>query len=294
VTETETTNTNSRPTFAVKWLMGGLIIVLLVAGVVAFFDVHVCNQQLNNKGNVVEVCRHLGASDPPVAAAGLVLLALLSFFFTEISGFGITLKREVKEAKQEARAAHAASLENKEDIRETEGDLKEVSRRVIEDHAVAEPELAKPEPAPLPDNRITELAREYNRTRLTMPRGDARTTVMTSIVNQMISAFKDVPDFDIPSYLDSTDRGLRLAAYAYLYTYPDPSWTKALARTLLEREDKPFGQYWALRALQKQSDRDPAEIDSDTKRKLQDFLNELPPGSDRAIRLQKLLRSRVT
>src|SRR4051812_22355577 len=55
----------------------------------------VCDDQVVNGGQVIEVCRHIQLTDPPVAALGLVMLALVGVFFPEISGFGVSLKRAI-------------------------------------------------------------------------------------------------------------------------------------------------------------------------------------------------------
>jgi hypothetical protein len=89
----------------VRWIAGvgaGILVVVLIA---AFFSIHVCDQQLSGKGSVVRVCRHMQATDPPVLAAALVVLAALSVFFNEISGFGFTMKREVEKSVEKAEAA---------------------------------------------------------------------------------------------------------------------------------------------------------------------------------------------
>jgi hypothetical protein len=58
----------------------------------------------------------------------------------------------------------------------------------------------------------------------------------------------------------------------------------------VDREDKPFGQYWALRALAKQCETDPAAVDSRLRRTLtEDLQPKLPRGSDRAGVLRRVL-----
>jgi hypothetical protein len=285
----------------------------LATAVFAFLRVRICDEQVTNDGRVVKVCRHLGASDPPVPALGLILVVLLSFYYTEIQGFGFTLKREIRETRRVAEAAHATGLQNKQDIGETrkvalqnrqdigetESDLKEVSRQVLAQQEPAgtlapteEPaEPAEPS-APIVEHPvIARLARDYNRIRLTMPRSAARTIEMTSIVNQMRSYFEGVESFDLASHLNSIDRGLRLAAYVYLYVRPDPPWASALVASLLYKEDKPFGQYWALLALERQCDRNSAALDRADRSRLEAFLDELPEGTDRAVVLRRVLLS---
>jgi len=83
----------------VRWLAGVLFIAGVAVAVVAFFAVEVCDGQLTGSGDVVDVCRHMQITDPPVIAVGIVVLASLGAFFTEVSGLGISLKRDVKDAK---------------------------------------------------------------------------------------------------------------------------------------------------------------------------------------------------
>lgn len=90
------------------------IAVLLVVTFVAFQTVEVCEDQLPATGGaaeVVEVCRHLSVSDAPTVALGVALLALVGVFYNEVSGFGITLKRAVRDAKESADRAGERSAE---------------------------------------------------------------------------------------------------------------------------------------------------------------------------------------
>jgi hypothetical protein len=137
---------------------------------------------------------------------------------------------------------------------------------------------------------VDRLAEQYNTVRMSMPSGLKRTREMTAIVSKMISVLQGVKDFDVSSYLHGKDRGRRLAGFAFLYANPDPRRTSELVDLLLV-EDKPFGQYWALRALRKQLDTDPSALDRDTRSRLESFLRELTPGSDRAIELQRVLEA---
>jgi hypothetical protein len=137
---------------------------------------------------------------------------------------------------------------------------------------------------------VDQLVEQYNTIRMSMPSSLKRTSEMTAIVSKMISTLQGVKGFDVTSYLHDKDRGRRLAGFAFLYANPDPQRTSELVDTLLV-EDKPFGQYWALRALRKQLDTDPSALDRDTRSRLEAFLRELAPGSDRAIELQRVLQA---
>ena len=108
-----------------------------------------------------------------------------------------------------------------------------------------------------------------------MPSGPERTGILDRTAKEMISAWKDVKDVDVSSYLDNYDRGLRLAGFAYLIANPDPKQTKKLVDAFV-KEDTPFGQYWALRALKLQVKADSEVLDRDTRRRLEERLPELP------------------
>jgi hypothetical protein len=95
----------------VKWMAGFAVIAGVGLIIIAFFTINVCDQQPTSTGSFVTVCRHLNATDPPVIALGAVVLALLGVFYSEISGFGLTLKRSVEVA---ARTAHEAANEARE------------------------------------------------------------------------------------------------------------------------------------------------------------------------------------
>ncbi|WP_433184157.1 hypothetical protein [Actinoallomurus sp. CA-150999] len=279
--ETESRAEKSRHPFPIRWLAGIGVLVLAALSVVAFFRVQVCDQQLTSAGRTVRVCRHLQSTDPPVIAVGLVALLALGTFFTEISGFGFTLKREAeaaKEAAQDARREAAAAKETSDDVAEGLGHV------LAGD--VADPQ---PEGAQTVGERIDRLAKEYNRIRWTMPSGGARTAQLTSVLKSMIETLRGVEDFDVDWYLTNKDRGLRLAAFAYLRANPDSSRVPALIDALVV-EDKPFGQYSALRALEGIVEIDPGALDSAGRKRLRRLLTELPPETDRVMVLERVLR----
>jgi hypothetical protein len=257
-----------------------VIIAAIVTGTfVAFSYERVCNQEMTAGGKVVEVCRHLEATDPPVIAGGLVALAFLGVFFTEISGFGLSLKREVARTRDTAEAARGAA-QSAQATAQMAQDLSLQSSPDRSGSAVAMSTLG---------TEISELANEYNDTRRAMQAGPARTSKMTSIISRMISLLNGVspPPFELPAYLNGEDEGQRLAAYAYLYANPDPALTPNIAATLTK--DKPFAQYWAIRTLRRQLLADPQALDLNTRRSLEEILATLGPGTDRGYELQQLL-----
>jgi hypothetical protein len=148
-----------------------------------------------------------------------------------------------------------------------------------------------PDDRTLVRQRLDALAEEYNATRASMPPGTARTSKMTSIVSHMISVLSGVGTdlFDVSEHLSSSDRGQRLAAYAYLYANPDARRTQEVVDALVN-EDKPFGQYWALRALRKQLLTDPTALDLNSRRRLEQLAEAFAPTTDRAYELREALK----
>lgn len=273
---------------AVWQVLAAVVAAAVLGGTVfAFATVRVCDQEVTNAGTVVSVCRHLQATDPPMVAAGLVLLVALGTFFTEISGFGISLKREVQEVRRTAEEAHEEASEAKvatKAFEETASDLAEGVQRALT--------MGRPRPGEQPGertlNQLDALAEEYNHVRWTMPAGHERTSVMTGLMRKMIEHAKNLSNLDVESYLRMSDAGQRLAAYAYLYAHPDPSWAPALAEAAL-KDDKPFNQYWALRALEAQRTPITKSLDRDLIRRLRARLPELRGDASRYELLARLL-----
>lgn len=304
--------------------LGGVVVAVGVAAlVIGFARVDVCDEQLTDSGNVVEVCRHLQITDPPIIAAGLVVLAALGTFFTEVGAFGVSLKRDVRDAKaaatdalDAARSAETASRSAADaataaERTATDSQTVSAKAREVAEHAsgaaqsatsaaqiaeqLAQQALAPSQP--VPDTKATDLGREirnlgeeYNTIRRDLPPGSARTARMTSIVGRMIGLFTDrtISDVGLSELLTSGDRGLRLAGYSYLYAHPQPIETTVLADAVL-KEDKPFGQYWGLRALRRQVEADPHLLDLNTKPRLAELLSRLKSETDRAHELRAIL-----
>ncbi|MGW2742022.1 hypothetical protein [Streptomyces sp. NPDC001450] len=223
-------------------------------------------------------------TDPPMVVLGLVILVLLGVFFSEVSGFGITLKRQVEEARSTAQEAIRETREVEARHQETAEDLadgvREALSRAQPGGRAAMPARADP---------VDQLAARYNEIRWTMSSGQARTQAMSDVADEMVGLLRGAPDFDVESNLRSSDRGLRLAAAAYLYANPDPAWGRALAEAAVS-EDKPFNEYWALKALREVFRGHCEFLDEETRGLLQRRMNQLPPGNDRAGQIRKLLR----
>jgi hypothetical protein len=199
-------------------------VCILVAGTVClsvlFFQFHVCDDQVMSGQRVERVCRHAQLADPPVAVIGLIMLATLGVFFSEVSGFGFTLKARVEEAKRDAGEAKRTATEAKQDAID--------ARREALD---------------------ARLAASYNKVRSDLPAGPARDTAMYEAWQEMVDRLKIDPDFDVIAHLSNKqDAGMRLAGYAYVYTKPDTRWLSELYPAVMN-DKKPFNQEMGLRAL---------------------------------------------
>jgi hypothetical protein len=147
-------------------------------------------------------------------------------------------------------------------------------------------------PAAEAEARLAELELQYNNLRET-PSGEARTAAMTAVVGNMISLAPELQWFDVEGALaERKNRGRRLAAYTYLYARPDFGLLDKLVESVTVIEDKPFGQYWGIKAIGRVvSGHAVKEIDSALIGALEAFLlRRLKIGTDRYHALSKILR----
>jgi hypothetical protein len=145
-----------------------------------------------------------------------------------------------------------------------------------------------------PPARLEDLATEYDRIRAdrNLTSGPPRTRMMTTLVGQMIAAVTRGATIDHQDALDGADLGRRLAAYVSLYVHPDPSFIISVVDSVIDRETKPFGQYWGLRCLGRLADvGGPGIVDENTRRRLERYGRGLPAGSDRRHELDSILSS---
>jgi hypothetical protein len=268
----------------------GLLVLMVLLMTAVFFLGHVCDDEVTTSGRVVSACRHLQATDPPVIAIGIVVLAAFGIFYSEISGFGISLKRRVDELDQTAQAGLQLAKSNREDTKrldETTGDLADYNREVRDSHAPPiDMRTLKEDESPA-SLRVRQFAAQYNLLRGTMPSGDQRTLLMTRIVRDLRALLKNVPSFDVSEHLSSPDRGLRLAAFAYLVDHESRQHLSLLLEVAVA-EDKPFGQYWALRAIRWQTRTTP-RLNLDGLHKLEVLAQRAGPGTDRAREVDAIL-----
>jgi hypothetical protein len=71
---------------------------------------------------------------------------------------------------------------------------------------------------------------------------------MTGVWRQLVETVAMVREFDLNARPSSRGCGERLSAYAFLYVKPDINSLKELVQSVTRIEDKPFGQYWGLKA----------------------------------------------
>lgn len=135
---------------------------------------------------------------------------------------------------------------------------------------------------------LVEPAETYEATRKSMKPGEARTDEMTTVVGRMVAAVERGADVDILQFLADPVGGRRLAAYVRLYVKPDGTYVLPLVNAVVD-EEKPFGQYWALRSLSRVVDATPDLMDRNTLRRLTRLNQQLPASSDRRYELGRVL-----
>ena len=129
------------------------------------------------------------------------------------------------------------------------------------------------------DGQVHDLAVRYNTLRGVLPSSDQRTVLMAGVVRELRDLLREVPGFDVTKFLSSTDRGLRLAAYAFLTEHKAPQHRPELVRVTCA-EDKPFGQYTGLEAIRYQGQTAERLHDEDLNM-LSSLAQRLGPNEDR-------------
>jgi hypothetical protein len=142
-----------------------------------------------------------------------------------------------------------------------------------------------------PEQRFLTLAAKYNHIRKTQKPGGLRTGTMTEIVGEMIALAPSIPIATASPFLTEDDDGKRLFAYAHLYARPEPQLLSDLVRSVTEKEDKPFGQYWGIQAIGRVVQAAPESVNLQTRNMLQNFLAKLKKGTDRYYELSKIMKS---
>jgi hypothetical protein len=272
-------------------LSAGVVIAgALICAIYLYYSTQVCDQQLTQSGAVVNVCRRLQVADPPVVLIGLVALVALTAFFSEISGFGFSLKRDVQRANKKASIAVSRAT-SAQSAAQSARQVSEVAENVSINAASSQGGRAVRDGAGEAQAAVERMADEYNQVRKDELSGSARTSKMTTIVSNMIAALSGIASdaFDVTGHLgQQADDGRRLAAYAYLYANPSPEFSPLLVSAILADPTR-FGQYWGIRALRKQVAKDPSALDMNTRRRLERYFADLGPNTDRAYELREVL-----
>jgi hypothetical protein len=189
-----------------------------------------------------------------------------------------TARRLARQADRRARRAAEDAVDAKEGLKATTAG----SESLRSEQSAAPPPSIDPE--------IVQLADEYNHVRWTMPSGNVRTLRMTDIVERMVARFREVDSPDVEGLLTSSDRGLRLAGVAAVYARPTPNSIPRLVELSIT-PDKPFNEYWALRALARSVDGNCEALTADHRKRLEARLGALPHGADRGDEIRRILRS---
>jgi hypothetical protein len=326
-------------------------LVLLVAHI---YPKRWCGTEVTASGITRNICRDPEVTDPAIVALGLVILAALGVFYTEISGFGVTLGRRVNEAGANARESLSQISELqavRKSVQETQEDFADTNTRTDDrltglERAIREirdqldrfsdggngrsHERAEPGEAPasaipaepgsqfmqppspgansttadgngagraglVPDalsaDEMLGYAAEYDRCRSTMVAGSNRSARMEEIFSDMRSAVKSiqVPGSRVERALfDPNDRGIRLAAYAYLIEHPDADLVTPLINEAAN-EDKPFGQYCALRAVNRLVKTSKTRLTPELTTRLNEIAITAGQGTDRAREVASIL-----
>lgn len=273
------------PSTWVRRAAGALIALALGAAAVLYYSTEVCDQHLTQAGSVVTLCRKLVITDPPMAALGLIALVALTAFFSEISGFGFSLKREIRSSikkSNEALSRASSAQHEAHSARQTSEIAQEAALNTTGSRRLSN--------APSLGTQISHLISQYNTIRSQEKSSAARTNRLSTIASRMVSALSGAPldAFPITDYMHSGDDGNRMAAYAYIYANPEIGLASALTNAILLERTR-FGQYWAIRALGRVIAKGGYGLDSKSTQDLADLLSRLEPGSDRAYELGQLL-----
>jgi hypothetical protein len=266
----------------VRWTAGLGIAVALAVVAALYYRTDVCDEHLTSTGKVVEVCRHLQATDPPVAALALLALVALTAFFTEITGFGISLKRQVRANTRRTNAALSKAA------------IAQETSNVAQEVALQSATAGQAPRSMTPADRVERaelLCEEYNAIREEEGSSRSRSVRLTRVVSKMLGelAGVDPETFPLREHLADTENGgRRVAGYSFIYANPDVSLAPAAVQAVLNESTR-FGQYWAIRALARIVQADPHSLDFNSRRALEHYLAGLGANTDRAHELRELL-----
>ncbi|WP_146067969.1 hypothetical protein [Streptomyces sp. Ru72] len=141
---------------------------------------------------------------------------------------------------------------------------------------------------------MERLASEYTRLRRTEAGGPARTAKQERIFADLLRVTPHIPTLDLRTMLASEDPGTRLSAHARLYAVPDATKFDLLVDAVV-REQLPFIKYWGFNVLDRVVDELGADqVPVGVVRRLRACLATLPPGSDEARSLRRVLAKLTT
>ena len=263
-----------------RWLVPLAVtaVVIVALSVWAFFAIEICDQQLADSGDVVDVCRHLQVTDPPVLAAGLVVIAALGAFFTEVTAFGITLKRTVEKAEDAARATSRFELAAREAAGRARLEAVELQADAVESQmAAAPPPVTESDTF---SDVADKLAEEYREIRQSMPSGWERTRELTRLVAAAkAEAQRTQPASSVVEDIYGRSSEHRIVALATVQAIPNAELSGLVLRSI-GRSESAFEQYEALRAL----DQMVGQLDSAQRAEAcRELIDQRTTGPDRHI-----------
>lgn len=209
---------------------------------------------------------------------GLLVIAILPWMgavFESVEGPGwkVTYRRLKAELDS-----------TRDELEMTKGEVESTRNRTVFIESTGVPDLLPGSPR----DELRQLVQRYDNIRENMKSGLPRTSEMTDVVRHLTILAPQLDDVDWSTYLSSSSGGERIAAYSYYYARPQPSVASSIVHSLTSLEYAPFGQYWAIRALESIMIVSPASLRRLVPA-LDSLLLELPSGSDRYYELSQLI-----
>ena len=97
--------------------------------------------------------------------------------------------------------------------------------------------------------RLLKVVDEYNRIQHEDIHTVVRSAKITACVKQFHEIFGSYKLDKVNDWLLDHDNGKRLAAYAYLFQYPEEKYYATLLKKVSQDEALPFNAYWGLLAI---------------------------------------------
>jgi serine/threonine protein kinase len=142
--------------------------------------------------------------------------------------------------------------------------------------------------------QLSALAEKYNDIHETYKGQDTpnRRELMTGILNEMVKLSFNEETIDVMPYLHSDNWGMRLAAYAYIYTNPQFKFLPALIDSTQQASRQPFVQHRGIEAIGKILERHGPEAKAtEAVTKLQTLHNNLSATTLRYAELSRILKT---